>query len=99
MLNRSRHRITKQHSSQELVGARTVGRHTSSARFTCLFFPTNSLMFPFSIHSETIANRRSLTVTPSSGKIFGCRRCFQATPSLQKPYNLFIHTGATVQAE
>ena len=62
-------------------------RRTSSMRFTSLFFSTNSLMFPCSIHSETIASRRSPTVTPSNGRTFGCRRCLQATPSRQKLYN------------
>jgi hypothetical protein len=95
MSTRSQRQPTEHHINQVLVW--TNERHTSSVRFTSLSFPTNSIMFPCSIHSETIANRCSLTVTPSSGKTFGCRRCFQATPSRQKPYNTFIHTGVAAQ--
>ena len=64
---------------------------TSSMWFTCRSLLTNSLIFPFSIHTETIANRCLLTVTPMSGKIFGCRRCFHATPSRQNLCDVFMH--------
>jgi len=64
---------------------------TSSMRFVCRSLSTNSLILPFSIHAETIANRCLLTVTPMSGKIFGCRRCFHATPSRQNLCDVFMH--------
>ena len=48
----------------------------------CAF--TKSLMFPFTIHSDTISNRASVIVTPISGNTFGCRRFFHATTSLQR---------------
>ena len=44
---------------------------------------TNSLMFPFAIHSDTNSNRVSVIVTPISGNTFGCRRYFHVTASLQ----------------
>ena len=98
---------TPSHSRRQPAGQRQPGfvgegiqkQRTSSVRFTCLSFLTNSLMFPCSIHSETIANRRSLTVTPSKGRTLGCWRCFQATPSRQKLCNPFVNTGMTTQVE
>ena len=59
---------------------------TSCTRLTSLCFWMNSLTFPFSIHSDTIAYLCIFKLTPSKGRIFGCRRCFQATASLQKLY-------------
>lgn len=64
--------------------------HTSSARSTLGFFWMKSLMFPSSIHSETIANRRPVSITPNSGRMFGCRRFFQATTSRQNLYNSLV---------
>jgi len=45
--------------------------HTSPNRFTSACTFTNSLIFPFSIHSDTMTNRFSDTVTPNSGSTFG----------------------------
>jgi hypothetical protein len=64
---------------------------TSAMRFASGFSLRNSTMFPLSIHSEIIANLFSAIVTPSNGKTFGCRRCFQATASRQNFYQC-IHT-------
>jgi hypothetical protein len=97
MPSHSQRQPTEKHTGQALAEVGIKGRRTSSMRFTCLSFRMNSTMLPFSIHSEIIANRCSVTVTPSSGKMLGCRRCFQATPSLQKLCNPFIHTGVAVQ--
>jgi len=47
----------------------------------CVF--TKSLMFPFPIQSEIIANRVSDIVAPVSDRTFGCRRYFHITTSLQ----------------
>ena len=43
----------------------------------------NSLMFPLTIHSETIAKSPSSIVTPKSGSTFGWWRAFHVTTSLQ----------------
>ena len=43
-------------------------------------------MFPFAIQSDIIANWASDIVTPISGRIFGCRRAFHVTTSLQNLY-------------
>ena len=43
----------------------------------------NSLMFPLTIHSETIAKSFFPIVTPNSGSTFGWRRVFHVTTSLQ----------------
>jgi len=61
---------------------------TSSIRFTssCSLSSRYSFMFPWSIHSEIKHNLCSRSVAPSSGRMFGCRRCFQATASLQNLY-------------
>ena len=72
---------------------------TSPGRFTCLSLWMNSLMSPFTIHSEAIANWYSFIITPSSGKIFGCRRCFQVTASRQNLCNSFVQTSTTMQVE
>ena len=56
---------------------------TSPSRSSSGFPFTNSLMFPFSIHSDTIARWNSFIITPNSGRTFGCRRAFHATASLQ----------------
>ena len=69
---------------------RSSNVHTSLMRFTLGFFRVKSLIFPFSIHCETIANRRSASVTPSSGRMFGCWRFFQATASLQNRCDLLV---------
>jgi len=61
---------------------------TSSNRFAPLCALTNSLMFPFAIHSDTIANWELPIVTPNSGSTFGWRRAFHVTTSLQ---NLYIN--------
>jgi len=59
---------------------------TSSNRFASLCALTNSLMFPFPIHSDTIANWELLIVTPNNGSTFGWRRAFHVTTSLQNLY-------------
>ena len=59
---------------------------TSSNLFTPLCALTNSLIFPFAIHSDTIANRGLPIVAPNSGSIFGWRRAFHVTTSLQNIY-------------
>jgi len=59
---------------------------TSSNRFASRCALTNSLMFPFVIHADTIANLESPIVTPNSGSTFGWRRAFHVTTSLQNVY-------------
>jgi len=59
---------------------------TRSNRFSSGWAFTNLLMFPFSIHPDTIANLFSVIVTPSSGNTFGCRRALQVMASLQNFY-------------
>ena len=44
---------------------------TSSNRFTSLCTLTYSLTFPFTIHSDIIANWLLLIVTPNNGNTFG----------------------------
>jgi len=61
-------------------------RHTSSNRSALMFAFTKSLMFPFAIHSDTIANRYSAIVAPNSGSTFGWRRVLHTTTSLQNLY-------------
>ena len=43
----------------------------------------NSVMFPLTIHSETIAKTFFPIVTPNSGSKFGWQRLFHVTTSLQ----------------
>jgi len=43
----------------------------------------NSVIFPLTIHSETIAKSFLPIVTPNSGSTFGWQRLFHATTSLQ----------------
>ena len=71
-------------------------QRTSSVRFICRSCSMNALMFPCSIHSETRANRCSFNVTPSNGKMLGCRRCLHATPSRQNLCNPFIQVNIIV---
>jgi len=62
---------------------------TSPSRSTSGFALTKSLMFPFAIQSDIIANRVSDIVAPTSGRAFGafgCRRNFHVTTSLQNLY-------------
>ena len=59
---------------------------TRSNRFASLCDLRNSLMFPFTIHSDTITNWESPIVTPISGNTFGWRRAFHVTTSLQNFY-------------
>ena len=59
------------------------GKLTSSNRFAPGWSFTKSLMFPFTIQSDTIANWFSDIVTPINGRMFGCRRAFHVTTSLQ----------------
>ena len=59
------------------------GEHTRSNRFASGCSVINSLMLPFAIHSDTIANRFSVMITPINGSTFGCRRDFQVMTSLQ----------------
>ena len=47
------------------------GKLTSSSRFASKCSFTNSLMSPFDIHFETIANSVADIATPSSGNTFG----------------------------
>ena len=56
---------------------------TSFNRFTCGCVLTKSLMFPFTIQSDIIANRVLDIVTPISGRTFGCWRVFHVMTSLQ----------------
>ena len=60
---------------------------TSSNRSTFRLSSMNSLIFPLSIHSETIAKLRWPIITPNSGSTFGWRRDFQVTTSLQNLYH------------
>ena len=43
-------------------------------------------MFPFGIHSDTIPNWVSDTITPNNGNTFGRQRAFHITNSLQNLY-------------
>ena len=60
---------------------------TSSGRFASLLALINSLMFPFTIHSDAIAKWRASIVTPNRCSTFGWRRAFHVTTSLQNLYN------------
>ena len=51
--------------------------------FASGFTLVKSITFPFSIHSEPIANLWPLAVTPRNGMIFERRRCFHMIASLQ----------------
>jgi hypothetical protein len=51
-------------------------------------------MFPFSIHSDTIAKWNWFIVTPNSGKTFGCRRAFHVITSLQNLYSTDVSKSA-----
>ena len=51
---------------------------------------TNPLIFPFTIHSETITNRFSVIVTPNRGSTFGWRRAFHVTTSPQNLYKWHV---------
>jgi len=62
---------------------------TSLNRFISRFVFTKVLRSPFFINSDTIANRSSVTVTPSSGNTFGWSRTFHVTNSLQNLYGGF----------
>ena len=64
--------------------------HTSSNRFASLCALMNSLIFPFSIHSETIANWSLLIVIPRNGSTFGWRRASHVTTSLQNLYTVNV---------
>ena len=76
--------VTSANSSSQL-GAREPRRiRTGSMRFVSGFILVKPMTFPFSIHSETIANLWSLTATPRSGTMFGWRRCLHIIASLQK---------------
>ena len=58
--------------SRTIKGTRSYnGKLTSSNRFSRGWAFTYSLIFPFSIHSDTIANLPSAIITPSSGNTFG----------------------------
>jgi len=63
---------------------------TSSNRFSRGWAFTYSLMFPFSIHPDTIANLFLVIVTPSSGNTFGCRSALQVMTSLQNFYKRYV---------
>ena len=54
----------------------------------------NSLIFPFAIQCDTIANRFSDIITPTSGRMFGCRRDFHITASLQNFCAKYCQRGA-----
>jgi len=58
-------------------------RPTSLNRFASLCASMNSMIFPLTIHSETIAKSLSPIVTPNSGSTFGWRRLPHVTTSLQ----------------
>ena len=54
------------------------------------------MMFPFDIHSDTIANSVSVILTPRSGNTFGCRRAFHDTNSLENLCSLWSVLGGYV---
>ena len=57
-------------------------KRTSSSRLASGQALTNSLRFPFVIHSDTVVNPFSAVVMPNNGRTFGCSRAFHiATPS------------------
>ena len=56
---------------------------TSLNRLTSLLARVNSLIFPFTIHSDTITNWVLPIITPCSGKTFGWLRAFHLITSLQ----------------
>ena len=65
---------------------KTMKRPTGPNRFAsgCAF--TKSLIFPFPIQSDTIANWLSDIITPTRGRMFGCWRVLHITTSLQNLY-------------
>jgi len=65
------------------MGSIVERNHTSSNRFASLCAPMNSLIFPLTIHSETIAKSLFPIVTPNSGSTFGWKRLFHVMTSLQ----------------
>ena len=58
-------------------------KRTSSNRFASLRVSMNSMIFPLTIHSETIAKIFSPIVTPNSRSTFGWQRLFHVMTSLQ----------------
>ena len=59
-------------SRQRQAKVRTIyEKHTSPTRSASILISTYSLMVPFAIHSDTITNRCSAIVTPTSGSTFG----------------------------
>ena len=63
--------LEEPHGSQRQVRVIGVnGGFTSSNRFTSQCISTNWLIFPFGIHSDTMAKRFSVIITPSNGNTF-----------------------------
>ena len=58
-------------------------KRTSSNRSALTFAFANSLIFPFTIQSDTVTGQISVIVTPNNGSTFGWRRDFHSTASLQ----------------
>jgi len=82
--------------SRTIKGARSFNDELTSANwFSRGWAFTNSLMFPFSIHPDTIANWFSVIVTPSSGNTFGWRRALQVMTSLQNFYKRDVRLANT----
>ena len=69
---------------------------TSSNRFASLCAPMNSLMFPLTIHSETIAKSLFPIVTPNSGSTFGWQRLFHVMTSLQNVCTIVMIISSSI---
>ena len=86
--------LPKSQRSTISKGVRSLnGEHTSSNRFAPRCAVTYSLMFPCSIHPDTIANLFSAITTPIKGNRFGCRRALHVMTSLQNFYRGYIQSA------
>jgi len=54
-------------------------------------------MFPFDIHSDTIANRAFDMITPNNGSTFGWQRAFHVTNSLQNLCEVTVSTSTSTR--
>ena len=63
---------------------------TSASRFASQCALINSLMFPLTIHSDTIVNWLLFIVTPKRDNTFRWRRAFHVTTSLQNLYMVSV---------
>ena len=68
--------------------------HTSPSRSELTSTFRNSLMFPFTIQSDTIANRFLVIITPNRGSTFGWWRVLHAITSLQNLYETWLVVDA-----